>query len=165
MLNEVDYENKLFEMIKQAGKTGKKICYVCLSSTYKDVIESFKKKGIDPKAFFFIDVLSAHYENCEKMENCMFVSSPAALEEIRDAIIKAVKENDCGMVIFDTISSLLIYQESFSIVKFTNSFLANKLQEKIKKVFIVLKDSERLKNENSSLAKDISMFADKTVQL
>jgi len=50
-------------------------------------------------------------------------------------------------------------------VKFTNNFLANKLQEKIKKVFIVLKNSERLEKENSALAKDIGMFADKTIEL
>jgi archaellum biogenesis ATPase FlaH len=165
MLNETEYEKKLFDMIKQMNKTGKKICYVCLSSTYKDVVDVLGKKGIDVNSFFFIDVLSSHYGESSGMKNCIFVSSPVALEEIRDAIIKAIKEEKCGVVIFDTISSLLIYQESYSIVKFTNNFLANKLQDNIKKVFVVLKNSERLSKENMSLAKDIGMFADKTVEL
>ena len=54
MLNETEYEKKLFDMIKQMNKTGKKICYVCLSSTYKDVVDVFSlhlSKGTGESGF------------------------------------------------------------------------------------------------------------------
>jgi archaellum biogenesis ATPase FlaH len=165
MLNEAEYEKSFSEMLKGVEKTGKKICYVCLSSTYKDVIASFKERGIDATKFFFIDTLTSHYDPSSETKNCIFVSSPAALDDLRDAIKRAVEKEKCDVVIFDTITSLLIYQETFSITKFANNLAGGKEYENTKKVFIVLKDVERMKNENQTLAKDIGMFADKTINM
>ena len=163
MLNEEEYEKKFSEMLKEVGKAGKRICYVCLSSTYEDAIATLKRKGVDTSRFFFIDTLSSHYNESFDTKNCAFVSSPAALDGLRDAIKEAVQKEKCSIIIFDTITSLLIYQETFSIVKFTNSIAGSKEYENTKKVFIVLKDMERVKKENLSLVKDISLFADKTI--
>jgi archaellum biogenesis ATPase FlaH len=162
MLNESEYEKNFSVMLKGVGKSGKKICYVCLSSTYKDVVASLKKKGIDTSRFFFIDTLTSHY-NPSEARNCIFVSSPAALEELRKAIKATVEKESCSIIIFDTITSLLIYQETSSIVRFASSIAGNKEYENTKKVFIVMKDMERVKKENLSMMKDISMFADKTI--
>jgi KaiC/GvpD/RAD55 family RecA-like ATPase len=163
MINESEYENNLLNTLKQMGK--EKICYVCLASTYEDVVKSFKEKSINPDRFFFIDTLSSHYGKSQGTKNCAFVSSPAALDDLGKAIKRAVEKEKCGIIIFDTISSLLIYQEGASIVRFTNNLVAGKEQEHIKKVFIVLKDADRIKDDNRSLAKDIGMFADKTISM
>jgi predicted PP-loop superfamily ATPase len=163
LLEEKEYSNKLQEIIKSVEKTKTKICYVCLSKPYRDVVEDIRKQGLNADDFFFVDVLSSHYREQEPVDNCIFVSSPTNLVAVTDAIRKAVDEKKCSVILFDTISTLLVYQETSSIVKFTHCILTDEKQEQAKKLFIVLKGGAIPGKENTTLLKDLSMFADKTL--
>jgi len=163
LLEEKEYAKKLQEIMKSSEKTKTKICYVCLSKPYRDVMEDIEKQGFNVNDFFFIDVLSSHYKEQEPVDNCIFVSSPANLAAVRYAIRKAVEEKKCSVILLDTISTLLVYQETSSIVKFTHSILTDEKQENTKKLFIVLKNGAVPGKENKNLVKDLSMFADKTL--
>lgn len=165
LLGEKEYLQKLEEIIKSVRKTKTKICYVCLSKPYADVLEDLKDKGVDTSDFIFVDVLTSHYKKPEPVKNCIFVPEPADLSAIRTAIKKAVEEKECSVILFDTISTLLIYQETSSIVKFTHHLLTEEKQENVKKLFIVLKGGEIPEEENQRLVKDLMMFADKTLDL
>lgn len=163
LLEEKEYAKKLQEIIKSVEKTRTKICYVCLSKPYRDVMEDISKQKINVSDFFFVDVLSSHYREQEPADNCIFVSSPTNLAAVSDAIRKAVEEKKCSVILFDTISTLLVYQETSSIVKFTHCILTDEKQEHAKKLFIVLKGGTMQGKENKTLVKDLSMFADKTL--
>jgi hypothetical protein len=165
LLTESEYEKRLSDILEQVEKSKSKICYVCLSTPYAEVIERFKKKGIDPNKFFFVDVMSSHYAAPRDAKDCIFVSGPTALEEIRAAIKKAIDEKHCSIVMFDTISSLLIYQQSDSILHFTNRLVSSREHENTSKVFIVLKDMQSLESEIQLLTKDMKMFADKMIEV
>ena len=52
LLSEGQYKKKMLDMIDQVKKTKSRICYVCLSAPYKDVVEEFKQSGIDTSNFF-----------------------------------------------------------------------------------------------------------------
>ena len=162
MLEESQYISKLEEIIKSIKKTN--ICYVCLSTPYTDVIEELKKKGIATTNFFFIDTLTSHYREPKPVDNCIFVKAPTDMAAIRIAIRKVVEEKKCNVILFDTISTFLIYQETSSIVKFTHSLLTDEKHKNIKKLFVIIKDSSRLE-ENQKLVSDLTMFADKTIDL
>jgi hypothetical protein len=163
LLEEKEYAKKLQDIMKSAEKTKTKICYVCLSKPYADVVEDIKGQGLNVNDFFFVDVLSSHYREQKPCDNCIFVSSPTNLAAVSDAIRKAVQEKKCSVILFDTISTLLVYQETSSIVKFTHCILTDEKQEQAKKLFIVLKDRTMQGKENKTLVKDLSMFADKTI--
>jgi hypothetical protein len=165
LMDENEYVNRLKEILKSVEKTGTKICYVCLSKPYSDIVSYLGANGISDDGFFFIDVLSSHYGAPEPSANCTFISSPANLEDIRKAIIEAVEKTKCSVVVFDTISTLLIYQQTHSIVKFTNSLVSEKKQENTKKLFIMLKDESALLEDMDMLTKDLEMFADKKIDL
>ena len=60
LLDEERYIDKLKDIMKSVEKEGSKICYICLSKPYSDVIQDFEHAGINPDDFFFIDVLSSH---------------------------------------------------------------------------------------------------------
>ena len=94
---------------------------------------------------------------------CTRPVSPTNLAAIRAAIMKAVDEKKCSVILFDTISTLLVYQETSSIVKFTHSILTDGEQENTKKLFIVLKGDTVPGRDSRTLVKDLSMFADKTL--
>jgi hypothetical protein len=163
LIGEKEYKARLEEIIKSVGKTNGKICYVCLSKPHNYVIKDLGYMGIDSKNFFFIDVLSSHYGKPKPVKNCIFVSAPTELTAIRMAIKTAMEKWKCTVLLFDTVSALLIYQESFSIVRFTHNLMTGSEQEKTKKVFIMLKGDSVPSEENQNLVKDLTMFADKTL--
>ncbi len=163
MLDEDIYIDKIAEIAKSIGKD-KKICYLCLSKPYTDVYSDLKSRDIDLDRFYFIDALSSHYGEKKPTENCIFLSSPTNLSEIRSAISKAAKEKRCDAVVFDTISTLLIYQETSNIVRFTHEFLSEE-RERNKILYLVLKQESISPEESERLVKDLNMFADKTINL
>ncbi len=118
----------------------------------------------DTQPFFFIDVLSSHYGKPEPQKNCIFLESPKDLDAIRSAIEHAIERNKCTVLLFDTLSNLLVYQENFPILKFAHSLTLEKGQDVIK-LFLIMKDNPVLEKESKELISDLSMLADKTVDL
>jgi archaellum biogenesis ATPase FlaH len=162
LLEEEMYIDKIEEIAKSLEKSGKKICYICLSKPYKEICDELKKRNINIKNFYFIDVLSSYYGKIRSIENCVFLSSPLNLLEIKSAVSKAVKDKKCSVIIFDTISTMLIYQETSKIVRFTHDFLSEE-RERSKILYLVLKHDSIPMEENEKLIKDLNMFADKTI--
>lgn len=165
LLSEEQYINQLIEIVKSVEKSKNKICYVCLSKPYKDVLDDLKKNNINTKIFFFVDILSSHYEKHRSRSNCIFLKSPTDLKVIGDTIKGVIKEKNCNVVLFDTISTLLLYQSSFFILRFTHGLKTEKEQANVKKIFIVLKNDMIPEQENKEFIEDLRMFADKTLDL
>lgn len=163
LLGEENYMEPLCEIIKSIKEASDKVCYVCLSRPYDDILADLKNRGFDTKPFVFIDVLSNHYRKPEPRRNCIFLDPPGDLDALKKAIEGAVEKEKCGILLFDTISALLIYQEEFPILEFTNSLKAGHNIKKAKKVYVVLKDGGFAEKENSELISDLKMFAEKTV--
>ncbi len=162
VLDEKQYEDKIIEIVRSLGKVDKKICYLCLNKTYKDMIEDLKNQNIDVKKFFFIDVLSSYYKRQEPRENCIFVPAPTDTVSIMKALTKAVKEKGCEVVVFDTISAFLIYRQNYFVLKFAYKLLQEHVRAK-RKVLITLKGGDLLNKEREALIKDLSMFADVSI--
>jgi hypothetical protein len=162
LLSEEQYVGRLYDLVNSVRKSGSKICYVCVSRPYKDVIADLKSGKMDTDFFFFIDVLSSHYGKPEPRRGCIFLDSPKDLGAIRSAIERAIEKNNCTVLLFDTLSNLLIYQESFPILKFAHSLTVEK-GENVIKMFLIMKENPSLEKENKELISDLKMFADKTV--
>ena len=165
LLNEEHYINHLHKILLSVKKSNNRICYICLSRSYKDIINDLKKNDIDIKFFFFVDALSSHYEKPKYQRNCIFLESPSNLDSIKKAIETTIEKEKCNVLLIDTISALLIYQGIFSILKFTNSLKTEKKEKKVEKIFIALKKDSIPERENKELLSDLKMFADKTLDL
>lgn len=163
VLDEKQYEKELENIIKSLEKTRSKICYVCLNKPYEDVLENLKKMGIKTEKFFFIDVLSSHYFSKKSTDKCIYVSAPSALDEIHESIRKMMKKSCCA-VLFDTISTLLIYHRPDSIVRFTNNLFYKKERNKHKIIHILVYVGHILKKEREELIEDLEMFVEKTLE-
>lgn len=156
---------KIVDILKCVEKTHSKICYVCLSKPYLDVKEELNQGKIDIERFFFIDVLTSHYKEPEVLDNCVFLEGPTNLTALMIAASKVVKEKACNAIVFDDISELLMFKEPHSIVRFTHDLLLDKDQKECKKVFFTLKEDTFPEEEYERLIKDLSMFADKILDL
>ena len=162
VLDEKQYEDKIIEIVRSLGKVDKKICYLCFNKTYKDMIEDLKNQNIDVKKFFFIDVLSSYYKRQEPRENCIFIPTPTDTVSIMKALTKAVKEKGCEVVVFDTISTFLIYKQNYLVLKFAYKLLQEHLRDK-RSILITLRGGDLLNKEREALIKDLSMFADVSI--
>lgn len=157
------YAGRLCSLLNSVRGIGKRVCYVCLSRPYRDVQDDLRRENIDTADFFFIDALSSHYEMPGHRRNCIFLKSPN-LAEIMPAVRMLVKKERCRILLVDSVSAMLMYQESFQIISFTHSLTSEKWAGGIRKVFMALKQGV-LEKENNALINDLKMFADKIVEL
>ena len=142
----------------------KKICYLCLSRSLNDIKKFLNENKIDYSSFCFIDMLSSHYALPELQNNCIFLDSPGELEELVTAIENSIALKNCSIILFDTISSLLHYNDSFTITKLTHNIKSESVPKNIIKIFLINKD-EILPDLDHNVIKDLSMFADNVIEL
>jgi archaellum biogenesis ATPase FlaH len=153
------YLKKLIFLIKLLIENGE-ILYVNINKPYSSLIEVFRKKGIPVDRFFFIDTVTKTVVEPEPVENVEFVSSPSALTELSIAISKMLRNKKFYCVLFDSLSTLLVYEGSLTVIKFTHSLMSKFRALNSKGVFTVLKGD--IKTE---LIKDLNMFADRIIDL
>lgn len=154
------YHTELVNISRTIEKNMNKICYVCINEPFNFVAGNLKKNNIPLGKFFFIDTLTKNVQAQPDVENCIFVSAPNALTEISLAFSKALNEKHCDSALFDTISTLLIYESAHSLIQFIHNVLTKLRISTGKAFFIALKD-----DINSELVKDLYMFVDKVLDL
>jgi len=165
LLDDKTYTEELVQLIKRVKDKSENICYVCLSKPYTDVIDNLKNEQINHDNFTFIDIFSSHNYELKDLENCIFVRDSENLEEIGTAVRKAVTNKQCSTIVFDSISTLLIYQKVDSIVKFTYDLLSDKKQKKAHKIYLLMKGMGIYKDESTNLINDLRLFADKVIDV
>ena len=154
-----DYPEILNEIIKQTSENFEKIGYVTLNKPYNTLIEIFKKNNVDLKKFGFVDAITKSVIKPESIKNCVFISAPNALTEMSIVIKKVSESQHPDIFIFDSLSSLLVYEKGPTLIKFVHSLVEFLRVHKIKIIFIALKS-----DIDSALIKDLSMFADKMIK-
>ncbi|MDN7024919.1 hypothetical protein FGU65_08465 [Methanoculleus sp. FWC-SCC1] len=92
---------------------------------------SYEQNGIDPTRVFFIDAITKYALGSvpEGIERTTFISNPANLTDMGIALTGMLRdlqgEETC--ILFDSISTMLIYLPSVNISKFIH-FVTNKLR-------------------------------------
>ena len=164
LLSEEQYDAKLAELVKLVEQEHAKICYVCLNKPYKETVEFLAENGLDVERFVFVDVLTSHYKKQSSTEQCIYVEDPSKIDGLQVAINQAVSERNCTIIVFDTLSSLLMYEQTHDIVRLTHHLSTEQKHVDINKVYIVLKEKGNLASYSETLVKDIGMFTDKTIE-
>ena len=154
------YQNKIGEISKALADLKKKVCYVSLNKPYKSIRDRLKEAGTSAEDFYFVDAVSSKVGSVESTEKVVFVSSPRALTELNIAITKCLGLWKPDVVLFDSLSTLLVYEGASSVLRFVHSVASNLRVKGKSCVFTVLK--EDLQNE---LSKDLGMFADSIEEL
>ena len=134
-----------------------KIAYISLTKPAEDVIEIFRENKIDTKKFLFIDAVTEKVKSNVSNDGIIFVSSPKNFKKFDtelNQIIKDLEELEC--LIFDSLSTLLIYKDESTVVKFTHDLIIDLMVAHASADFICL-----LGESCSHLAKTITPFVDK----
>jgi archaellum biogenesis ATPase FlaH len=151
-----EYGALVLEAIKKLS--AKRVCYVTLNKTHESLSALFTKHKVNTQSVAFVDAISKTFKKVPaQTENCIYVSSPAALTELSIAISEMLKLK-FDYLIFDSLTNLLIYQDTAPISKFVSG-IVNKIREADSQgVFYALNTEKQNKVIN-----ECCMFVDRVV--
>ncbi|MCR4368874.1 MAG: hypothetical protein NUV67_03130, partial [archaeon] len=144
-------------LLKKMDASHSKIIYVNLNELYTPLINHLKGLGIDPQKFFFVDAITMTSDKEATLhDNCIFVSSPNALIELSLAISQSLHSQEADAILFDSLSTLLIYENESTVTKFVHSLIGKIKASGLDAYFTALEGDSQ-----SEAIKDLSMFVDR----
>lgn len=151
------------DVLKHYCNTEKNSCvYVSVNKPYNTLMNIIEKNKINKDKLFVIDAITPPYAQTKSVDNAIFIGNPKGLTDISISASSAVKNLPKGdrMLFFDSLSTLLIYNDVGSVTKFAH-FLINKMKDwDISGVIISLE-----KETDAKLSSQLSQFVDKVVEI
>lgn len=155
------YSECLIEIAKQVGSSYARTCYISLNKLYTALLNSFKNNGVNTSGFFFIDgITRSALPTIEDTANFKFVESASALQELGVAINSEINKGDYNALIFDSLSTLQIYNKEDIVTEFTRFMLA-RLRLANCVTFLACLEGDT----DNRLIKNLGMFSDKMIHL
>jgi hypothetical protein len=155
------YISVMGKLTKAVASEYDSLCYISLNKMIGVLNRSLEANEVDVKKFTFVDAVSKSANpSIEEDEKHYYVTSASALTELGIMITKAIDSKKCKMLIFDNLSTLIIYNRAEVVSKFIHS-ITNKLQSRgMDGVFTALEgDTEK------SLIQEMGMLVDNVVHV
>lgn len=112
------------------------------------------------KKFLFIDTTTKPLKSAAELNNCIYVSSISALTELNITITKALEKGKFEILIFDSLSTMLIYHNASTITKFVHNLIGKLRALNCGAVFTCVASDAK-----STLVSQLSMLIDKRIRL
>ncbi|MBI2564689.1 hypothetical protein HYV79_01730 [Candidatus Woesearchaeota archaeon] len=134
--------------------------YVTLNTPCFFLKNILKQNKIDISKLFFIDCISKHSGLTDLSHvNCSFVKGPQSLTELSLAISSALNCGDFSFLLFDSVSTLFIYNDLELTAKFLHYIINNQIRtSSVAGLFIFVED-----DASKLLIATISQFCDKLI--
>ena len=153
------YSEIIIDMAKQLARDYKHTCYVSLNKLYDPLVKSLQAQKVDVGKFFFIDGISRGVARSpEKIKNCEFLPGPHALTEMNISISKNLKAKKSDALLFDSLSTLLIYERETFVIRFIHA-LIGAIRGIGPRAFLTVLEGDT----KSELVKNLGMFTDRTI--
>ncbi len=135
--------------------------YVTLNKGCLDIADTLKKNKVDISKVYFIDAISRN-AGAKKIDvSCTYVSSPQALTELSLAIMTLVESKKFDFLYLDSLSTLLVYNDSHTTEQFIHYVIGKLKAHQIGMLVISLKGDP----ESARLFPILSQFADGSIDL
>lgn len=154
------YYERVMDITRTISLLNERVCYVTLNRPYKTLLKDFEENKIDTSRFFFVDCVTKKVKMEEGNEQVIYVSSPKALTEMSIVMKKVLEAGKIETTIFDSLSTLLVYEDPHVIIKFAHSVISMFRTLGSKGILISLKE-----DMESELIKDLNMFVDEVVEI
>lgn len=159
VIRDKSYSEDLTNLIRQLAEDYSGICYVTLNKQAYLFAKNLEDKNINASKFLFIDTASKA-SKLKELENCIYISSIFALNELSIAITLTIEKRKFDIMVFDSLSTMLIYHDIMNITKFVHNLIGKLREVNCGAIFTCLEaDAE------SPLIKDLGMLVDKIVSL
>lgn len=150
-----DLVDSIYHELAKLGNIG----YITINKPYQSVLKDLESRNISSSKVFFVDAITATVQAPPIVDNCLFVSSPNALTDLGLAFSSLLGEKRCDTIVFDTISTLVVYQDIGSVIKFAHNLVTKTRVTGKKVIFLTLKE------DSESLIKDLNMFVDSVIEV
>ncbi len=154
------YKLGVLTVNKTLSSKFKPIAYITLTKPAKAIMETLEKEGVNLKNYHFIDCVSKRSGLEGSVEKTVFVAGPTSLTELGIAITKLIKEKKPGLLIFDSISSLLIYNDELKAVKFLHFLMTHIKGTNAKAVYLIMRS-----DLGKKVVRELELFADSIIWL
>jgi archaellum biogenesis ATPase FlaH len=136
------------------------LIYITLNKPADFLINSAEKEKISLQKTHFIDMISAINLEKENTEKISFLNSPNSLSESLIELDKVLEKKFADFIAFDSISTLLVYNEKNSVEKFLHT-LASKINQRNSIGILLFVESEEYREPIQT----IEQFCDKVIKL
>ncbi|PKP54464.1 MAG: hypothetical protein CVT90_01145 [Candidatus Altiarchaeales archaeon HGW-Altiarchaeales-3] len=155
---DVNYEKILLEA---AGNMSNdyEILYISINKPYELLRSKLEENKININKFQFIDCITRTENAARSTENCNYVSSPKAIDEIQMAVRDILNNREIDLTVIDSPSSLLTYYEHTDVLKFIHLLMTKLVVSGCKGIFPFQSESA------GTLRRSIEMFVDEIVQV
>ena len=164
LVEPTNYSKINYELIRiLINHTKGKGLYITLNRASDFLEETLKKEKIDAEKIFFVDAISSGSGKATKYkENVLYVESPRNLTGLSVAIDDAYKklEEKPQFLIFDSISTLLIYNDINAVERFIHLIIGKLRDWKIKGVLLMVKSEE-----HKGVVNSLSQFCDRILEI
>jgi len=158
------YVSTTLHVLKTMVNQRKHECiYVTINRPYKVMTNVLKEGKIDTGSIFFIDMISKMTKIAtDGAKDCLFVSSPESLTELSIAISESVKSkgSKSRFIFFDSLSTLLLYNQAGTVTKFAHFLLGKMKTESVETIIISLE-----KEMDEKMINQLSVFVDKVIKV
>lgn len=135
---------------------------VSLNLPVFSLLNRFKKENISPEKLVFVDGITSRAKNVfDKTGNTIFLDSLKDLVEISVSIDKAVSmlETKKNFLVFDSITTLLVYNDSRAVEKFVHNLIGKMRAKSIASVFFVSPNADK------EVIDSIAEFCDSSIKI
>ncbi|MEM4266835.1 MAG: hypothetical protein QW404_02150, partial [Candidatus Nanoarchaeia archaeon] len=138
------------------------VIYICIDKPCSTIKKLMEKENIDPKIVVFIDVVTLMSRVEAKESNCIYISGPENLTDVCIALSETINSlsGNKPYIIIDSLSTLLVYNKSDSVVKFAHIFTAKTKQYGAKGLVISAK-----KSSDDQFVSQVFQFFDDSIDL
>lgn len=150
-----NYSKLIDNLFKEAEKKFNSIG-VIESNKPVETIFNKSKNLLHRGKFLFIDCITGKSKNARDTAQLIYASGPSGLTELSIILSELIKKVD--LLIFDNLSTLLIYNNDIILTKFLHSTITKMRATNTKAVYIILK------KDFKGPLKDLELFADKVVE-
>jgi hypothetical protein len=119
------------EIIRQLVSKDQSVLIITTNQPYTTLVNSYESNGLDVSKIYFIDAITKYALGKVPLEakNCKFVNNPGNITDLGIAITEMLNKfpHEKPWILFDSISTMLIYIPSLNISKFIH-FVTSKLR-------------------------------------
>jgi hypothetical protein len=131
MASPANIRQRNIDLIKEISTNGFHIIVVTINFPYNILLKLYQQDGIDTKSVSFVDAVTRNsIGSANDIPGVVrFVNNPGNLTDLGISVMEVLKEHSGNKVcvLYDSISTMLIYLSSQDITKFIH-FVTNKLR-------------------------------------
>lgn len=112
------YEGAVVKLCKRLAEDYGAIGYVTLNKSYRALGEVLEREGIDTAKFYFLDSITPKVLRTGPTDRCTYIKSIEDLNAFSDILLNTIKLKDIEVLVFDSVSSFLIFVDEKGVMKF-----------------------------------------------